>query len=187
MTDVDICNQALVSMGMQPITSLEINDNSAIRCRIAFPICRDRMLREHNWSFAIRSVKLQQLATYSPQCDYPVVAALPAGCIKVIRLQSRNPYLLRGGNILLHSLPETLDYVAAVENAELFDPAFADALASLIASVLALYSTRDAGILQYHQNEYRRKIAIARSVDSIENIHDAQSGKFRSKFIEARG
>lgn len=186
MNAVDICNQALVSLGMNPIVSLEGNDNSSVRCRTLFPICRDRMLREHIWSFALSSVPLQKLAETSPRVDFPIAAALPVDCIRAVRLNSGRPYILRQNRILITAVPDSLEFVSRIDNAELFDAAFADALASLIAAELALYGTHDAGILQFHQQQYARKIAAAKSIDSIENIHLYQRRTFRSELIAAR-
>ena len=186
MNSVDICNQALVSLGMNPIVTLDSSDNSAVRCKNLFPVCRDRMLRDHVWSFAVKSATCQKAAETSARTDYPIVSVLPVDCIRVVRLTSGNPYLLRGRKLLLTSAPDTLEYVSRVTNAEYFDPAFADALASLIACELALYGTRDGSVLQYHREQYMRKISAAKAIDSIENIHDHQRGGRVSAFLDSR-
>ena len=52
MNTFDICNMALTSLGVPPITSFADNCEPARHCQRLFPIVRDRVLRDHYWSFA---------------------------------------------------------------------------------------------------------------------------------------
>lgn len=187
MTRTEICNCALVMLGMNEIISIEEESTSAIRCRKLFPLCRDRMLREHDWAFAIATAELQQLSENSLVELFPLTAAVPNNCARVIRLHSGNPYLIRGNKLLVQQLPDKCDYVQQNVNPELFDPNFSDALASLIASELALHGTRDFNAVNFHMEQYRQKIQTAKALDAIENIHHRQFNKpVNSQFLNSR-
>ena len=186
MDSVTICNMALMAAGIPPITSFEETNDNAKLCKTFYPVLRDRVLRDHNWSFATAYFDVQQSAEESPDPEYPVVCILPGDLIRVLNLLDNSPYRRIGNRLLVTHFPVTLVYIKKVEDPNLFDPAFTEALQNLISSEIVLSASRDIQQSQYFRNEYERKLAIARSIDSQENSHINQIHRTGSTFIAAR-
>ena len=186
MDSINICNLALARLGLPAITSFDEAGNVAQTCRTLFPVCRDRVLRDHLWSFATAFFPLSAAAEPSPDPAYGVAAHLPGDLVRIIRIAEDMPFRRIGHLICLPGLPATLVYIRQVTNTELFDSAFCEALAYLLASEIAMSNTRDAGLVRTFAEEYRARIAAARSIDSQENVHALQTSRRRSSFIAAR-
>lgn len=65
LSDVQICNLALLDLGLNNITSVNPVDGSvaSMRCNQVYEASRDAVLQEHNWRFA---TVIQQLVAASP-------------------------------------------------------------------------------------------------------------------------
>lgn len=187
MNAVTICNMALMKVGIPPITSFDDENNNAKLCKTFFPVLRDRVLRDHAWSFAAAFHELQELDEPSPDPDLPKVCALPGDVIRVISLDGGRPYRRMGVRILVPELPATLLYTRRVEDTELFDDTFVEALQLLLASEVGLSGTRDPQLVNLLRQEYERRLAVARAIDSQENRHASQLRPRRSHWIDARG
>lgn len=186
MDSVTICNMALMAAGIPPITSFEETNDNAKLCKTFYPVLRDRVLRDHNWSFATSYFDIQRSAEKSPDPEYPIVCLLPGDLIRVLNLLDNSPFRRIGNKLLVTQFPVTLVYIKKVEDPNLFDPAFTEALQNLISSEIVLSASRDIQQAQYFRNEYERKLAIARSIDSQENSHTNQIQQTGSTFIAAR-
>ncbi len=186
MNQIEICNLALGAIGAPPILNFDADGEMPRRSRELFAVCRDRLLRSHVWNFAVTAAPLQMLASAPPSTDFHIAARLPGDSLRVFRLESRDPYLLRGDVILLRSLPQTLLYCRRIEDASHFDSAFADALVYAIAAELALPATRDANLANYLRQEFQMRISAAKSAGAIENPYEYQRGERFSSFLNAR-
>lgn len=186
MDSVTICNMALMAAGIPAITSFEDNNNNAKLCKNFYPVLRDRVLRDHLWSFALTYAKLQKADQEVPDPEYSAVCYLPGDVVRVVGLLDESPYKRLGNRILVSSFPATLVYVRRVEDPNLFDASFIEALQNLISAEVCLSSSRDIQMAQYFKNEYQGKLAIARSIDSQENVYDHQPGECLSSFMAAR-
>ena len=187
MDSVMICNLALMMVGIPVITSFEENNNNAKLCKSYFPVLRDRVLRDHTWSFATAAYDLQQLNEKSIDAHFEFVCALPGDVIRVIGLEDDSPYRRIGNKILVQSMPVRVLYIKRIEDPNLFDETFIEALQYLIASEIGMANTRDAQLINLYRQKYERSLATARSIDSQENRFAYQNDCKLSSFIEARG
>lgn len=186
MDSVTICNLALNMLGIPQITSFDDQNNNAKLCKRFFPVIRDRVLRDHSWSFATTGTNLQQLTTLPFDPDYQYACALPGDLIRIVGLSPDQAYRKAGRNIFVNELPATLFYVRQVENSDLFDETFCEALQYALAAEIAGSSTLDLQKVNYYRTEYQRILALARSIDSQENRFANQLAPRRSNFIAAR-
>lgn len=186
MDTLIICNMALSMLGIPTIARLDDGSKQAQQCALLFPVIRDRVLRDHTWGFASAGYDLQQLAEESFDPSFPLACSVPPDFIRVIRLADYGEYRMNGRKILVKSFPARLLYVRRVEDSSLFDPTFAEAMQYLLASELAMSNTRDAQLSQYYRQMYGARLAIARSIDSQENIHVYQHPAKQSTFLAAR-
>ena len=186
MNSVEICNAALSMLGIPRITSLDGSSTSAELCRIHYPVLRDRVLRDHLWSFATAFADLQQLAEESPDDRFGFVCSLPVDLIRLVAVQNGGRCRkISGAKLLVECYPARIVYIRRITNPEEFDGNFTEALQYLLAAELCMANTRDANLANFYRQEYERRLAVARSIDSAENI-DAYQSHRRSSFIEAR-
>ena len=187
MDSVSICNMALLQLGIGPITSFEDQNDEAKLCKRLYPVLRDRVLRDHLWSFATAFYDLQENGeTKFSDPEYPFECNCPSDLIRVISLTSGGRYRRIGHTILVDELPARLQYIRRVEDPGEFDVTFTEALQYLLASEFALAHTRDRNLVNMLKNEYERKLSVARAIDSQENIHTHQNRPQRSSWLAAR-
>ncbi len=187
MDSIDIVNLALNMLGINSIASFDEENNNAQLCKKFFPVCRDRVLRDHSWSFAAASVELAQLNERSLDPALQFVCSVPGDCIAVREVLPGIKYRPWGRKIMVSSLPATLIYTCRVEDSSLFDPTFCEALQYNLAVEIGMSNTRNASLIQMYRQEYERTLALARSIDSNENRFAYQNSKRTSHWIHARG
>ena len=187
MDSVSICNLALMMLGIPPITSFNDENNNAKLCRNFFPVLRDRVLRDHPWSFATAFHELQKLDERSGDPEFSDVCALPGDLIRVVELVGNSPYRRIENKILVRKLPATLVYTRRIEDPGSFDETFVEALQYLLAAEIGMSNTRDTRMIAMFRQEYDRRLALARSIDSQENRHSLQTRPQRSSWIRSRG
>ena len=85
MDTITICNLALRAIGIKTIISFDDESNQAKDCKELFPILRDRVLRDHLWSFATIGFELSVLDEGSFDPEYLHVCALPTDFIRMVR------------------------------------------------------------------------------------------------------
>ena len=186
MDSVTICNLALNMLGIPAIMNFDEQNNNSKLCKRFFPVLRDRVLRDHSWSFASNFVKLPMLAGKPDDPRYQYHYLLPGDCIRITRVFPDLPYRKISGKIYSNSSSVTLEYTARITDPEQFDPTFVEALQYLIAAEIGLSNTRDGNLIAFFRQEYEKRLAVARSIDSQENIYSYQQPESNSTFIAAR-
>ncbi|MBQ9088663.1 MAG: hypothetical protein IJY46_07775 [Lentisphaeria bacterium] len=187
MDSVSICNLALNMLGIPHITSFDDTNNNAQMCKRFYPVVRDRVLRDHLWSFATTSTELQKLSGSACDPDFQYVCSLPGNLIRIVSLFPDVPFRKVGRTLLVDTFPVTLLYIQKVDDPTLFDETFTEALQYALAAEIASASTQDIQKVNFYRSEYTRVLALARSIDSQENCHAYQSPERRSSFLSARG
>lgn len=186
MDSVTICNMALRALGIRPITSFDDNSNQAQDCKSLFPVLRDRVLRDHLWSFATTGYDLSALTEESFDPEFSHTCALPTDFIRLVRLTDDQDYRMLGKNILVRSLPAKLIYIRRVNDPNNFDPTFTEALQYLLMAEMAMQNTRDVNLVNLYRVEYEKRLSTARSIDSQENVVSFQRRRNRSSYIQSR-
>ena len=184
MDSVTICNLALNMLGITGITSFDEKNNIAGLCKQLFAPLRDRVLRDHSWSFADKAcdlARVQNVESIDP--DKPCVCSVPGDCIAMRYCLYNIPFRPWGRYIMVPALPAKLIYTARIEDATLFDDTFVAALQYMIAAELAMNHTRDLAMVNMYRQEYNRQLAIARSIDSQENVYSYQNARRNSRWI----
>jgi len=83
-TDVSICNDALVLLGSEGVTSFDDGSTEAAICSALYPNIRDLFLSMYPWSFAQKKVELQRETT-SPDFEWTYQYALPSDMLSTLR------------------------------------------------------------------------------------------------------
>lgn len=183
--DVQICNSALIKLGIEPITEAAYttpDDKASTLVGHQFSVMRELMLSQHPWNFCVKRGYLVRDAT-APTYRYAYRYPLPATSLFVYRLEdneatmwsSENGYILTdaGGTLDTDSgeyrLNITYNYLNTLS--ETYHAPFKEALAWALASDLSyalLQKPQVSGGLMEVAKTY---LGRARS-------HDAKEGKF---------
>ena len=80
----EICNIALSHLAKGRISSIDEATEQARQCKLFYDYTRQALLREYNWGFAKRLVKLAEVKTEDPR--WTCVYAYPKQCVQVRRI-----------------------------------------------------------------------------------------------------
>lgn len=167
-SEVQICNNALIKLGADTITSLSDNTKSARLCNTMYSIVRDEVLRSHLWNFAIGRQQLSQLST-APSFEFSYQYQLPTDCLRAVRLyNSVEPFRVEGRKLLTDSNSVSLIYIKKETDVGLYDSVFSDILATKLASEIAYSITKNSGLSQSLKQEYDIKLKHAKRFDAQE-------------------
>lgn len=178
---VDICNMALAHLGDEAtITSIEPPEGSAQadHCARFYPQAKQTLLTRWPWSFATQRATLAKLVTTVPGYDY--VYAVPSKCLRIIRVYrpgSEVPYaheppvywntgIVDEARVILTAEPLlAMTYISSQTSEDLFPAMFCDALAWLLASMLAGPVIRSASgssmavnCMKFYEDSYQKAI-----------------------------
>ena len=184
VSDIQICNQALLRLGVQRISAFSDNNPIAAACNVVYADCRDQLLREHPWNFATTRVKLSPEAS-TPLFGWTYQFILPSDCLKVLLVNDNlNPYKIEGNKILTDAKTVNLVYIKQETDTTKYDPSFQEALSLKIATNLAFALGRlDSGLITNLNNLYTQQLMIAKNLDGQEEPVDTL---FLSDWEDAR-
>ncbi len=196
-SDVSICNLALFRIGhSQRINSLNEASVPAELCKVIYPIARDRLLEDFDWSFARKRVALASVGDPPTNWDYQY--QYPSDCLKARAIvyegdraptaSNRIPFevtanTVNEGKAICCDLEEAeLIYTAYVTSTALFTPSFDDALAWAIALELVMPLSRDAKFATLAAQQLPVAVQKAQALDANERQTDYPT----SELINAR-
>lgn len=183
ISEVLICNLALIKIGQQRINSLSDTNKAAILCNQVYETLRDEVLEDHPWNFAIKRASFTQLVTI-PAYGFAHEYQVPTDCLRVWSPENEGTcFKVEDGKVLTDESEFKCQYIAQVTNPAKFSRNFADALSIRIAAELA-YSLAGSRELQETMLKlYEIRLRIARSNDAQEGTPDSI---IQTKFLESR-
>lgn len=181
---VEIYNLALAAIGVtRQVAAVDEGSQEAATCTLHYANCRDRVLRDFDWPFARRYETLGLVAE-SPNTEWTYSYRYPSSCVNVRRLVGANRadhtrlFFVLGsdasGKLIYTDEPEAVAVITArIEDSEIFDPGFVNALAFLLASRVGGPLSRDAKLVTLAREQYIAELAAARSNAANEGQRDA--------------
>ncbi len=175
-SEVSICNQALGWLGADLITSLDDDSTAAQLCKLNYPILRDTVLEEAEWSFAIKRYQLPALAD-KPVSGWQYAHEVPGDVLRVLtcradvdRDQAYNEmdWALESGNIMSNTEIVYIRSIVQVTDPAKYSTMFTQALAARIAADLAIPITESRSIQSDMFGLYSNKISEAVTVDGMQ-------------------
>jgi hypothetical protein len=158
---------ALAFLGGGQLEHVHSGDESSYSARLCdnlFPSVRDYCLSLHPWSFALRRSELARL-----DGDGGPRYQLPADCLRAVRVEDGTPagadFEIEGGALATAAGSASLLYVGRADEPALWPPAFANALAWSLASVLASSLNNDVRRQQMCQQAALAALATAVNAD----------------------
>lgn len=170
ITEVSVCNSALIKVGADRISSLTQDTKSAIVCNTLFHNVRDDVLRAHPWNFAIKRTELNQSADV-PIFEYDFIYELPSDCLRVLNLQRDDmDWVVEGKQILTNEDEVQIRYIYRNDDPASWDSIFAETFAWRLACELSYNLTQSSALFAQCAAAYKAKLSEARSIDGAEGI-----------------
>lgn len=186
MNVVEICNMALMRLGHdRQIADLTEMSAEAGYCNTFWDHCRKATLRAYPWNFAVRTVVLAPLSETSTQYDF--IYQIPTGCLRALEIvnttgDTKIKFEVRGRKIYTNQQDAELKYILDVEDTNLFDFEYIDALAYLLAAEISGPLTGDRARRGDNYEIFRLRIKDAAATDASEGEPEQSTS-----YLDARG
>jgi len=182
MAEVDICNQALLSVGADQILSLDAVSKEGVLCNGLYSLLRDEELAKHPWNFAIKRALIPANATV-PVYTYEFTLPLPPDYLRLLEVESTgiNPslgnigtldfgsWVVEGKFILAFESPLNIKYISRETDTLQFSTMFTSCIVARLGAELAIPLRNDAKLAERFAEKYERLTAAARFSDATED------------------
>lgn len=172
---IELCNNALIDLGEEAITSLSDNTKAARLCNQRWPAVRDAVLRAHPWNCATAQARLAAGQAPSGQDGWRYAAAfpLPTDCLRLLCVEAGGAepqaWEVQEGAVLCDCAgPLDIQYIRRVSDPRRFDPLLCETLTARLSATLAYPITGSASLAQSFWGAYAEKLREARGVDARE-------------------
>lgn len=180
---VEIINIALNELGVDTITSLTDDNESARTANLRWPIVRDAVLRAHPWNCCMTQAELAADST-DPAWKWDAQYTMPSNCLRLCEVASSagiifTDYEVQGRKILTNeAAPIYISYVKREEDPTIYDQLLSKTLAAAFAMDTAYKFTASTTAKEAMTALYERYLSEARGVDAQEGttrIHNASN------------
>lgn len=175
---IEICNNALIDLGEEPITALTDNSKAARLCNQRWPAVRDAVLRAHPWNCAMTQAELAAGADAAVwRWDFQYV--LPADLLRLVRVVTMAEREVEQwevqGRVLLcdESAPLYLAYVRRELDPQKYDALLSEAMSARLSATLAYPLSGSGSLAEAYWKAYKEKVVEARGVDAREGVAEA--------------
>lgn len=164
---VDICSNALLILGAQPINSLDEESDRARLASNLYDGVKLSVIRAHPWNCCVTRVALSPLSS-APPSDYVYWFTLPPDCAKVLQVgeyTTEIDYRIERGKILANESAIYLKYISAEVSEGAFDHLLVEALKYAMAAQMAYAITQSASMVELMDQKYQQVLRDAKAVD----------------------
>ena len=168
---VSICNQALIALSANLITSITSSQKEAQLCNAVYDMSRRELLRKHPWNFAVKRQELAQSVT-APISDFLYQYTLPADCLRVLEVSTQQTYKIEGRSLLTNEQTIFLRYIYDNQNPSTYDDAFVNVLSTFLAYKIAYAITQSPSQRADLWELFSRQLTSAKYIDATEDIQD---------------
>jgi len=139
ISEVQICNLALLKVGNLSITALTDATKEGRACNVLYPILRDELLAAHPWNFAMSRADISAQLVTTPVFQWDYAYTIPADCLRVWELYGTDAeWVVEGGELLTNQDEEIyIRYIKLVTETGRYSPSFANCLATRLGAELA--------------------------------------------------
>lgn len=163
-SDIDIASNALVRIGVPPISSFTEGGAAGQAAANLFEPTVRSMLTEHRWRFAAAKRQLAQLVA-KPLNDYSYAYQLPSDLLLLYRVFPNSSYDIFEDKLYSNSNEIEIDYLFRADSAQ-FPPYFQLAVEYQLASEFALIVTSNRSLAETYEVKARDQMKKARFADS---------------------
>lgn len=191
-TDIEICSNALILIGDNPISSFASNQGQ--RADVAsnlYPNIRNAILRSHPWNSCRKRVQLAPLAT-APAYEWAYQMQLPADFLRLVQIGQENEtifYEIEDGKILTNETNIKLKYIYRNEVVSTYDGLLTKALIEACAHDFAYPLAKSQALKDGIMAKLNQTLQMARTVNGQEKLSESMGdeGLYRSRFTTTGG
>lgn len=186
ISEVSICNAALVKLGQDLINSLTQDTKNARLCNNAYYRLRNKVFEDHPWRFATKTETLAVVdsSIFAPIMDWAYVYQIPTDFIRMVRGEDwKQEYEILDGYIHANEAPLKIKYVYENTNTQQYSYAFAECLSWRIAAEISYAVTQSNSVAQTMMAGYEMDLKAARYADSHKK---SPQGPVVDSFIDVR-
>ena len=167
-TVTDICNQALILIGQEPILVADDSSKQSRLCKRLYEPTLEVLLREYPWTFAIKRVILSP-EYETPGFGYSHKFVLPIDCMRIVSTGlDDTQFVVEGGCILCDEEVIYLRYVGKPVSTTAYDSQFVEVLAYRLAKVMCQSITADKEMLSMLNSLENKAVVRAMNTQAIE-------------------
>lgn len=169
-SEVQICSNALLMLGAQPINSFDDDSDRALLVSNLWANARDAVLRSHPWNCAIAREQLAPMAA-APAFDFAYQFLLPGDCLRALSVgkEGETPtFRIERRRILFDESLLNLRYIFQNTDVTSYDSLLVEALTAYMAMTCAYPITKSASQMDAMAQLYDVKLRQARSIDGME-------------------
>lgn len=168
VSQVSICNSALIKIGADVISSITQETRTARLLNAVWNQVSDAVLRDHRWNFAVKRVTLAPNGT-TPDWGYDYQYDIPNDSLRILDVDPDDiEYVIEGSKILSDESELDILYIYRNTDPSSWDAMFAEALAWKLAETIAYAVTQSKSLVDSCRDSYKAAIANARFVDGSE-------------------
>lgn len=183
-TDVQICNNALLVLGANTISSLSETSTEAVACNAVWDRCREFLLRAHPWNFAIKRAECARLVA-TPAFRYQYQYQLPTDCLRVLTVYQDPEYKKEGSVILTNRETCFVKYIKDSTSVSEWDSSFTELMVLKLRMELAYKFTQSSREVEIAAQLFRNALEDARAIDASEDIEDTY-GQYDNELLSVR-
>lgn len=168
VTQVGICNLALVRLGADRISSIDQSTRSAILLKAVWDIAVDSVLAAHPWHFAVKRAELTPTSE-TPAYEWDFTYDKPSDMLRaLVTYPDDIDFYSEGNKILCDEDSLDIQYIYRNTDPSSWTPGFADALGWYLAKEIAYSLTQSLALEDFCDKKYMRVLAEARSTSGAE-------------------
>jgi len=174
-TKLDVCNGALVKLGMEPVLDVDSNnitDKGAKRCKLRYDVCRKFVLRAYSWPFAIKRAVLSPQANIVPAFGRDYSFLRPGDLLRVLSVLGSDDYELdydlEGNEILADESNLHIIYIRDVDLIVYADATFVEALSAYMAWDMCISLTEKETTRNQLWEDFVKLLGLGKFVSSTE-------------------
>lgn len=167
-TDLEICNNALVLLGNNPLADLTDTTKKAVKIVTQFYTqAIEETLRAYTWNCAITRDTLTADGT-APEFGYSYRFAVPADCLRVLMVYDADTkFKVENGYILTDDSGGEVQYIKLI-GVDDMDALCRAALTARLASMIAFPLTNSVSVAEAMWKMYKDRLDEAQTVDAFE-------------------
>lgn len=195
-SQIDLINSALISIGQEPIVSLDVTDDISpvvVAVKTKVDLVRRKLLRMNDWNCARRTAKLAQISPEKNITGWDYVYTLPLDpeCLRVVQISvdggksyidldnyynyntgPRDAFFdIEGTQLMSNAAEVFIKYTADIDVA-LFDSTLAPAYVAMLAAELTYCLPASVSLGEYMVKLARTELKNAKSLNARErNLH----------------
>ena len=176
VTELQIHNLALTSIGAAQLVSLADTTPQAVVVKAWYAFCRDSLLRAHPWNFAEKRTTLKPVVGTTPTMDYAYFFDLPSDCLKLRRLSDESvdvAYKVEGRRIACDESSISILYTYRITDTTYFDPIFVECFIAYLAWKIAYPIKQSLSLSKSKEQEFKDAFSLAAGIDAQEGTPDA--------------